>query len=130
MTDHVYKLLELTGSSPLGIEDAIQKAIAKANETVRNIHWFVVTETRGHVDDGKVAHWQVTAEDGIHPRLNRAGVVPRVPGPRHNRIPWIRRPARPRSGATTACAPPSSIGCATSRSGASPRRGMPRSRSP
>jgi flavin-binding protein dodecin len=65
MSDHVYKLLELTGSSPVGIEDAVQKAIAKANETVRNIHWFVVTETRGHVENGAVAHWQVSLKVGF-----------------------------------------------------------------
>ena len=65
MSDHVYKLLELTGSSPVSIEDAVQKAIAKANETVRNIHWFVVTETRGHVENGAVAHWQVSLKVGF-----------------------------------------------------------------
>jgi flavin-binding protein dodecin len=65
MGDHVYKLLELTGSSEVGIEDAVQKAIAKANETVRNIHWFEVTEPRGHVADGKVAHWQVSIKVGF-----------------------------------------------------------------
>ena len=65
MGDHVYKLLELTGSSSAGIEDAVQKAIAKAHETVRNIHWFEVTETRGHVTDGKVAHWQVSLKVGF-----------------------------------------------------------------
>jgi len=65
MSNHVYKLLELTGSSPIGIEDAVQTAIAKANETVRNIHWFEVTETRGHVADGKVAHWQVSIKVGF-----------------------------------------------------------------
>jgi len=65
MSDHVYKLLELTGSSPVSIEDAVQKAIAKANETVRNIHWFVITETRGHVANGAVAHWQVSLKIGF-----------------------------------------------------------------
>jgi len=65
MSNHVYKLLELTGSSAVGIEDAVQTAIAKANETVRNIHWFEVTETRGHVTDGKVAHWQVSLKIGF-----------------------------------------------------------------
>jgi flavin-binding protein dodecin len=65
MSNHVYKLLELTGSSPIGIEDAVQTAIAKANETIRNIHWFNVTETRGHVENGKVAHWQVTLKVGF-----------------------------------------------------------------
>jgi len=65
VSDHVYKLLELTGSSPLSIEDAVQKAIAKANETIRNMHWFVVTETRGHIENGAVAHWQVTLKVGF-----------------------------------------------------------------
>jgi flavin-binding protein dodecin len=63
--DHVYKMLELTGSSAVGIEEAIRNAIAKANETVRNIHWFNVIETRGHVEDGRVAHWQVTLKIGF-----------------------------------------------------------------
>jgi flavin-binding protein dodecin len=65
MTDHVYKSLELTGSSTASIEDAIRKAIAKAAKTVRNMHWFQVVETRGHIADGKVAHWQVTVKVGF-----------------------------------------------------------------
>jgi len=65
MTNHVYKLLELTGSSPISIEDAVQTAISKAHETIRNMHWFTVTETRGHVVDGKVAHWQVSLKVGF-----------------------------------------------------------------
>lgn len=65
MSNHVYKSLELTGSSPTSIEDAVQTAVAKAHETVRNIQWFTVTETRGHVVDGKVAHWQVTVKIGF-----------------------------------------------------------------
>ena len=65
MSDHVYKLLELTGSSTTGIEDAVQNAISKASESVRNIRWFNVTETRGHVAEGKVAHWQVTIKAGF-----------------------------------------------------------------
>lgn len=65
MSDHVYKMLELTGSSRTGIEDACQKAIAKAHQTVRNIRWFNITETRGHVEDGQVAHWQVTIKVGF-----------------------------------------------------------------
>jgi hypothetical protein len=65
MTHHVYKLLELTGSSPTSIEDAVSTAIAKAHETVRNIHWFSVSETRGQVIDGKVAHWQVSLKVGF-----------------------------------------------------------------
>ena len=65
MNDHVYKSLELTGSSTVGIEDAVSTAIAKAHASVRNIQWFTVTETRGHVVDGKVAHWQVTIKVGF-----------------------------------------------------------------
>jgi flavin-binding protein dodecin len=65
MSNHVYKMLELTGSSPTSIEDAVATAIAKASETIRNIQWFKVTETRGHVVDGKVAHWQVTLKLGF-----------------------------------------------------------------
>lgn len=65
MSHHVYKQLELTGSSPDSIEDAVSTAIAKAHETVRNIQWFTVTDTRGHVVDGKVAHWQVSIKVGF-----------------------------------------------------------------
>jgi flavin-binding protein dodecin len=65
MSNHVYKILELTGSSPTGIEDAVNNAIGKANETVRNMQWFEVVETRGHIQGGKVAHWQVTLKVGF-----------------------------------------------------------------
>ena len=65
MSQHVYKSIELTGSSPKGSDDAVQNAIAKASESVRNIQWFEVIETRGHVADGKVAHWQVTIKVGF-----------------------------------------------------------------
>jgi flavin-binding protein dodecin len=65
MSEHVYKSIELTGSSSTGIEDAVNKAIAKASETLRNIHWFNVVETRGFVKDGKVAYWQVTVKLGF-----------------------------------------------------------------
>jgi flavin-binding protein dodecin len=65
MSDHVYKSLELTGSSKKGVEDAINQAIAKAAKTVRNMQWFEVLETRGHIVDGKVAHWQVTVKVGF-----------------------------------------------------------------
>ncbi|MES3013606.1 MAG: dodecin [Pseudomonadota bacterium] len=65
MSNHVYKLLELTGSSSVSIEDAAAGAIAKAHQSVRNIQWFEVTETRGHVTDGKIAHWQVTLKVGF-----------------------------------------------------------------
>ena len=65
MSEHVYKYLELTGSSTSGIEDAIRKAIAKAHETVRRLEWFEVTETRGHIVDGQVGHWQVSLKVGF-----------------------------------------------------------------
>jgi dodecin len=65
MSNHVYKTLELTGSSPSGIEDAVNTAISKAAESVRNMQWFEVVETRGHIQDGKVAHWQVTLKVGF-----------------------------------------------------------------
>jgi flavin-binding protein dodecin len=65
MTDHVYKSIELVGSSTRGMEDAVQKAIAKAAQTVRNLRWFEVLDTRGHIEDGRVAHWQVTLKLGF-----------------------------------------------------------------
>jgi len=65
MSNHVYKHVELTGSSKVGIEDAVGNAIARASKTLRNIQWFEVVETRGHVVDGKVAHWQVTIKAGF-----------------------------------------------------------------
>ena len=65
MSDHVYKLIELTGSSKNSIEEAVQNAIAKAALTVHGLHWFQVVETRGHIVDGKVAHWQVTIKAGF-----------------------------------------------------------------
>lgn len=65
MSKHVYKSIELTGSSTSSIEDAVSTAIAKANESVRNMHWFEIVETRGHIEDGKVAHWQVTLKVGF-----------------------------------------------------------------
>ena len=65
MSEHVYKHLELTGSSSVGADQAVRNAIEKANKTVRNIHWFEVIGTRGHVVEGKVGHWQVTIKVGF-----------------------------------------------------------------
>jgi dodecin len=65
VSDHVYKHLELTGSSTKGSDDAIRTAIEKAAKTVRNMHWFNVVETRGDIVDGKVGHWQVTIQVGF-----------------------------------------------------------------
>lgn len=62
MTDHVYKSIELTGSSTKGIEDAVNNAIATAAKTVRNMRWFQVIDTRGHITDGKIEHWQVVVK--------------------------------------------------------------------
>lgn len=65
MSEHVYKKVELTGSSPKGIEDAVANAIARANKTIHNMRWFEVVDVRGHVTDGAVAHWQVTVKVGF-----------------------------------------------------------------
>lgn len=65
MSDHTYKKIELVGSSPTSIEDAVANALAKAGKTVRNMRWFEVTETRGHIEEGKLAHWQVTVKIGF-----------------------------------------------------------------
>jgi flavin-binding protein dodecin len=65
MSDHVYKLLELTGTSATGIDDAIRNAIARAGKTVHNLRWFQVVEVRGGIDSGKVASWQVTIKVGF-----------------------------------------------------------------
>ena len=65
MSNHVYKTIELTGSSPKGFEDAVANAIAKASKTVHNLRWFQVIDTRGEIDRGKVAHWQVTMKVGF-----------------------------------------------------------------
>jgi flavin-binding protein dodecin len=65
MSDNIYKVIEIVGSSPTSIEDAIEGAIARAATTVRDIRWFEVLETRGHVEGGKVAHYQVTLKIGF-----------------------------------------------------------------
>jgi flavin-binding protein dodecin len=65
MTDHVYKTIEITGSSSDGIEPAIRNAVSKAAETVRQIRWLEVLETRGHVDGDTIAYWQVTLKLGF-----------------------------------------------------------------
>ncbi|GAB2792504.1 dodecin family protein [Halomonas shantousis] len=65
MSDHVYKHIEITGSSTTGVEDAVQRALSKASQSLHDIKWFEVTDTRGHVEDGRVAHWQVTIKLGF-----------------------------------------------------------------
>ncbi|CAM3347762.1 dodecin [Halomonas lysinitropha] len=65
MSHHTYKHIELTGSSEKSIEEAIQSALTKANDSLHNMRWFEVTETRGHIEDGQVSHWQVTIKVGF-----------------------------------------------------------------
>ena len=65
MTDHVYKSLELTGTSAMSSDDAVRTAIERASKSIRNIKWFEVIGQRGHVENGKVAHWQVTLKVGF-----------------------------------------------------------------
>jgi flavin-binding protein dodecin len=65
MSDHVYKMVELVGSSETSIEDAIQTAIRRAGQTLRNLHWFEVVQTRGHIENGEVRHYQVVLKAGF-----------------------------------------------------------------
>ena len=65
MSDHVYKTLEITGSSPTGVEEAVRSAVAKAAKTVHDLRWFEVTEIRGHIENQSVSHWQVTMKLGF-----------------------------------------------------------------
>lgn len=65
MSAHVYKLVELVGSSTQGTDDAIRNAIATANKSLRHLDWFETTEIRGHIADGKIAHWQVKLKVGF-----------------------------------------------------------------
>jgi flavin-binding protein dodecin len=65
MSEHIYKKIELVGSSPNGFEEAVKNALARAKKTVRNMRWFEVTETRGYLEEGKLAHWQVTLKVGF-----------------------------------------------------------------
>ncbi len=65
MSDHVYKVTEITGSSSKSYQDAIENAIARAAKTIRHMQWFEVANMRGHVEEGKVAHWQATIKIGF-----------------------------------------------------------------
>lgn len=65
MSEHTYKLIEVVGSSPKSSDDAIRNAIARTAKTVHNLDWFEVTETRGHLEGGKIAHWQVKLKVGF-----------------------------------------------------------------
>ena len=65
MKDHVYKLIELTGTSTTSIEDAVNTAIKRAHKTIKNLNWFQVVEVRGNINKGKVDHWQVSIKVGF-----------------------------------------------------------------
>ena len=65
MSDHIYKSIELTGSSRTNAQEAVENAIARAAKTVHNMRWFQVTDTRGHIEDGAVSYWQVTVKVGF-----------------------------------------------------------------
>lgn len=65
MSEHIYKIMELTGSSTTSMQGAIENAIARAAKTINDMRWFEVTETRGHIEDGKIKHWQVTIKVGF-----------------------------------------------------------------
>jgi hypothetical protein len=65
MSGHVYKKVEIVGSSPNSLQEAIENGVAKAAESLRNLRWFEVVDTRGQLDDGKIVHWQVTLKIGF-----------------------------------------------------------------
>jgi flavin-binding protein dodecin len=65
MQDHVYKTLELTGTSTTNTEDALRNALRRANKTVKHMRWFQVTDVRGNIEEGEVSHWQVTVKVGF-----------------------------------------------------------------
>ena len=65
MAEHVYKKIEIVGSSPNGMEEAVHNALSRASKTIRNMRWFEVVETRGQIEDGQVNHWQVTLKVGF-----------------------------------------------------------------
>ncbi|MES9843973.1 MAG: dodecin [Candidatus Sedimenticola sp. PURPLELP] len=65
MSAHIYKKVELVGSSTVSSDNAVENALARASESIRNMDWFEVKETRGHIVDGKVAHWQVVIKVGF-----------------------------------------------------------------
>ena len=68
MQDHVYKMIELAGSSETSIEDAVQNAVTRAAKTLHDLRWFQVVETRGHIEGGRVVHYQVVDQGGLHHR--------------------------------------------------------------
>ena len=73
MDEHVYKIIELAGSSTVSIEDAVQNAIGRASQSLKNLRWFEISETRGQIEDGKVAHYQVVLRVGFSLEDHPAG---------------------------------------------------------
>jgi dodecin len=71
VAEHIYRIAEIVGTSPNGVDDAIRNAVSRANRTLRNIDWFEMTEIRGHLENGAVADWQVTVKIGF--RLSDEG---------------------------------------------------------
>jgi flavin-binding protein dodecin len=65
MTNHTYRVTEIVGTSPDGIETAVRNAVSRASGTLRNLDWFEITEVRGQIEDGEVAHWQVGLKVGF-----------------------------------------------------------------
>jgi flavin-binding protein dodecin len=65
MSDHVYKVVEIVGSSSTSTDDAIRNAVERAGKTLQNLNWFEVVESRGHIEDGKIAHFQVRLKIGF-----------------------------------------------------------------
>lgn len=65
MTEHIYRVIELVGSSTIGVDDAIRTAVERASATLHDLRWFEVVETRGHIEEGKVKHFQVTLKVGF-----------------------------------------------------------------
>lgn len=71
MSNHTYRVTDIVGTSPDGVDQAIRNGIERASQTLRNLDWFEVTEVRGQLDNGQIAHWQVTMKVGF--RLDEAG---------------------------------------------------------
>ena len=97
MSDHVYKVTEIVGSSAIGVDDAIRSGVTRAAKTLRNLDWFEVTEIRGHLDDGAVGHFQVTMKVGF--RMDDA-YPSHEPQPLGNgvRVVLVTPPGAPRTG--------------------------------
>ena len=65
MSEHVYKIIEITGSSKVSMEHAVKNAVSKASETIHNMRWFHVIDTRGYIEENKISYWQVTLKIGF-----------------------------------------------------------------